>query len=118
MFSQSFFHGSRADLTIGDLIVVGHDSNFRRARPLSWVYFACTLDAAIWGAELAVGDDRQRIYVAEPSGTVFDDLNLTDMFPGNRTMSYRSRLSGFPCGIRTTAPAVRPVRRRRGLAVT
>ena len=92
MFSQSFFHGSRADLCIGDLITAGHVSNFQRARPLSWVYFASTLDAAVWGAELALGDGRQRIYVVEPSGAVFDDPNLTDnKFPGNPTMSYRSR---------------------------
>ena len=92
MFSQSFFHGSRADLKPGNLIVVGHDSNFQRDRPLSWVYFASTLDAAIWGAELAAGDGRQRIYVVEPTGDVSDDPNLTDKkFPGNPTMSYRSR---------------------------
>lgn len=48
-FSQFLYHGTRADLAVGDLITVGHDSNFRRARPLSWLYFASTLDAAIWG---------------------------------------------------------------------
>ena len=51
MFSQSFFHGTRADLKPGDLIVVGYQSNFTETKPLSWVYFAGTLDAAIWGAE-------------------------------------------------------------------
>jgi hypothetical protein len=77
-FAQSFFHGTRADLKPGDLIVVGHRSNFTDAGPLSWVYFAATLDAAIWGAELASGSGRAR--------------NLTDKkFPGNPTMSYRSR---------------------------
>jgi hypothetical protein len=55
MFSQSFFHGTRADLKPSDLIVVGYQSNFTDVKPLSWVYFAATLDAAIWGAELAVG---------------------------------------------------------------
>ena len=48
MFSQSFFHGTRADLKPGDLVVVGHPSNFTDVKPLSWVYFAATLDAAIW----------------------------------------------------------------------
>lgn len=92
MFSQSFFHGTRADLQPGDLIVVGHASNFKRAQPLSWVYFASTLDAAIWGAELAAGDGRQRIYIVEPIGAIFDDPNLTDKkYPGNPTMSFRSR---------------------------
>jgi hypothetical protein len=92
LFAQSFFHGTRADLKPGDLIVVGHRSNFTDAGPLSWVYFAATLDAAIWGAELASGTGRERIYVVEPTGPVEDDPNLTDKkFPGNPTMSYRSR---------------------------
>src|ERR1700733_12626828 len=92
MFSQSFFHGTRADLKPGDLIVVGCQSNFTEAKPLSWVYFAATLDAAIWGAELARGVGQERIYVVEPTGPIVDDPNLTDKkFPGNPTMSYRSR---------------------------
>jgi rifampin ADP-ribosylating transferase len=92
MFIQSFFHGTRADLKPGDLIVVGYRSNFTEAKPLSWVYFAGTLDAAIWGAELANGEGRERIYVVEPTGPVVDDPNLTDKkFPGNPTLSCRSR---------------------------
>ena len=91
-FAQSFFHGTRADLKSGDLIVVGYRSNFTEAEPLSWVYFASTLDAAIWGAELANGEGRERIYVVEPTGPIVDDPNLTDKkFPGNPTLSYRSR---------------------------
>jgi len=92
VFSQSYFHGTRADLKPGDLIVVGCRSNFTDANPLSWVYFTSTLDAAIWGAELAVGPGRERIYVVEPLGSIVDDPNLTDKkFPGNPTRSYRSR---------------------------
>jgi hypothetical protein len=92
MFSQSFFHGTRADLKPGDLIVVGYRSNFTEAKPLSWVYFAATLDAAIWGAELAAGSGQERIYVVEPTGPIVDDPNLTDKkLPGNPTLSYRSR---------------------------
>ncbi|WP_105381990.1 NAD(+)--rifampin ADP-ribosyltransferase [Neorhizobium alkalisoli] len=91
MFVQTFFHGTRADLKPGDQILVGYRSNFI-ADPLSWVYFSATLDAAIWGAELTAGGERQRIYVVEPTGTVEDDPNLTDKrFPGNPTLSYRSR---------------------------
>lgn len=76
----------------GDLIVVGYKSNFTEAKPLSWVYFAGTLDAAIWGAELAAGGGQERIYVVEPTGPIEDDPNLTDKkFPGNPTQSYRSR---------------------------
>jgi Rifampin ADP-ribosyl transferase len=92
MFSKSFFHGTRADLKPGDLFVVGYQSNFTEAMSLSWVYFAGTLDAAIWGAELAAGNGLERIYVVEPTGPIEDDPNLTDKkFPGNPTLSYRSR---------------------------
>lgn len=59
---------------------------------MSWVYLTGTLDAAIWGAELAAGDGRERIYIVEPTGPIVDDPNLTDKkFPGNPTRSYRSR---------------------------
>jgi Rifampin ADP-ribosyl transferase len=92
MFAQSFFHGTKADLKPGDRIEVGHPSNFRDDAALSWCYFAATLDAAIWGAELARGLGRERLYVVEPTGAFEDDPNLTDKrFPGNPTLSYRSR---------------------------
>ncbi|MBN9067304.1 MAG: NAD(+)--rifampin ADP-ribosyltransferase [Rhizobiales bacterium] len=92
VFSRSFFHGTRADLEPGDLIAIGYRSNFLEGKSLSWVYFADTLDAAIWGAELAAGNGPGRIYVVEPTGPIEDDPNLTDKkFPGNPTMSYRSR---------------------------
>ncbi|MHB0951029.1 MAG: NAD(+)--rifampin ADP-ribosyltransferase [Allorhizobium sp.] len=92
IFTRQFFHGTRANLEPGDLIVVGYQSNFTEAKPLSWVYFSGTLDAAIWGAELAAGSGRERIYVVEPTGPIEDDPNLTDKkFPGNPTLSYRSR---------------------------
>lgn len=49
------------------------------------------MDAAIWGAELAYGEGRERIYLVEPTGTIEDDPDLTDRkFPGNPTKSYRS----------------------------
>lgn len=92
MFARQYFHGTRADLNIGDLIVVGHPSNFIDGGSLSWVYFTGTLDAAIWGAELSAGQAPERIYVVEPTGPIMDDPNLTDKkFPGNPTLSYRSR---------------------------
>ena len=92
VFARQFFHGTRADLEPEDLIVVGHKSNFAEAKPLSWVYFTATMDAAIWGAELSVGSGHERIYVVEPTGPIEDDPNLTDKrFPGNPTLSYRSR---------------------------
>jgi hypothetical protein len=92
MFSRQYFHGTKANLEPGDMIAVGWKSNFREAEGLSWVYFTGTLDAAIWGAELATGDGRERIYVVEPTGNIEDDPNLTDKrFPGNPTQSYRSK---------------------------
>ena len=91
-FRQQFFHGTRADLQHGDLIVAGFKSNYGEGKILSWVYCTGTLDAAIWGAELAAGSGPERIYVVEPIGPVVDDPNLTDKkFPGNPTLSYRSR---------------------------
>lgn len=89
---QLFYHGTRADLKAGDLITAGYSSNYGARKLTSWVYLTGTLDAAIWGAELAVGDGRQRIYIVEPTGPIVDDPNLTDKkFPGNPTRSYRSR---------------------------
>jgi len=86
-----FYHGTRADLRPGDLIAPGHASNYGAQRA-SWVYFSGMLEAAIWGAELALGDGRERIYLVEPTEALVDDPNLTDKnFPGNVTCSYRSR---------------------------
>ena len=86
-----FYHGTRADLSLGDLLAPGFTSNYVD-RKLSWIYFSGTLDAAIWGCELAKGEGRERIYIVEPTGAFEDDPNLTDKrFPGNPTQSYRSQ---------------------------
>ena len=86
-----YYHGTRADLKTGDLLAPGWTSNYAE-RALSWIYFSASLDAAIWGCELAKGTGRQRIYIVEPTGEFVDDPNLTDKrFPGNPTSSYRSR---------------------------
>ena len=77
-FRQSFFHGTKADLKLGDLIAPGCNSNYGAQARAGWVYFTSTLDAAIWGAELAAGDGRERIYIVEPTGPIVDDPNLTD----------------------------------------
>lgn len=90
--SQSYYHGTKADLNLGDLIGPGHASNYGEKKPGNFVYLSATLDAATWGAELAVGAGRGRIYIVEPTGSIEDDPNLTNKrFPGNPTMSYRSR---------------------------
>jgi hypothetical protein len=88
-----FFHGTKADLKPGDLIAPGHPANFGdRDRTTSYVYLTGTLDAAIWGAELTLGEDLGRIYIVEPTGPIENDPNLTDQrYPGNPTRSYRSR---------------------------
>ena len=92
----TFYHGTKADLAVGDLIRPGYGSNFAD-RTLAHIYFSATLEAATWGAELAKGPEGQegsrgRIYTVEPTGPFEDDPNLTDKkFPGNITASYRSR---------------------------
>lgn len=87
-----FLHGTKARLAVGDLLVPGRQSNFEDGRVMNHVYFTATLDAAVWGAELAVGEGRGHIYVVEPQGEFEDDPNVTDRkFPGNPTRSYRSR---------------------------
>ena len=91
-FSQTFFHGTKADLKIGDFIEIGLNSNYGQRKNAIYIYLTSTLDAAIWGAELAFGDGCERIYLVEPTGPIEDDPNLTDKkFPGNPTMSYRSK---------------------------
>ena len=87
-----FFHGTKADRSAGDRLEPGNGSNFGAGRPANFVYLTATLDAAVWGAELALGDGPGRIYVVEPTGAFEDDPNLTDKkFPGNVTRSYRTR---------------------------
>lgn len=91
-FSQTYFHGTKADLKIGDLIETGLNSNYGKNNKAKYIYLTATLDAAIWGAELALGEGRERIYLVEPTGSIEDDPNLTDKkFPGNPTKSYRSQ---------------------------
>jgi rifampin ADP-ribosylating transferase len=86
-----YLHGTKADLAIGELLVPGRESNFQRGRVMNYIYFTATLDAATWGAELAAGDGRGRIYIVEPTGAFEDDPNVTDKkFPGNPTQSFRS----------------------------
>lgn len=87
-----FYHGTKADLKPGDLLKPGYSSNYGAQKKANYVYLTATLDAAVWGAELAAGDGSGRIYRVEPTGAFEDDPNLTDKkFPGNPTRSYRTK---------------------------
>jgi rifampin ADP-ribosylating transferase len=89
---QQFYHGTKAELKPGDLITSGYNSNYGKGKKAAYVYLTATLDAATWGAELALGEGSGRIYIVEPTGPIEDDPNLTDKkFPGNPTKSYRSQ---------------------------
>ena len=85
------YHGTKANLKINDLLEAGYASNFGDREKANYIYLTATLDAAIWGAELAIGEGKGRIYIVEPTGSIDDDPNLTDMrYPGNPTRSYRT----------------------------
>ncbi len=86
-----FFHGTKVELKIGDLLEPQHLSNYQDKKS-NYIYFTATLDAAKWGAELATSISKERIYIVEPLGDFENDPNLTDKkFPGNPTRSYRSK---------------------------
>lgn len=90
-FSRTYFHGTKAELKIWDFIEAGYQSNHGQHKNAKYIFLSATLDAAIWGAELAMGDGPERIYLVEPTGAIEDDPDLTDRkFPGNPTQSYRS----------------------------
>lgn len=90
-FAQTYFHGTKANLQLGDLITPGFNSNYGQQKNAKYIFLSATLDAAIWGAELALGEAKERIYLVEPTGTIENDPDLTDKkFPGNPTQSYRS----------------------------
>lgn len=86
-----FFHGTKAELQLGDLLEPQHLSNYQNQKS-NYIYFTATLDAAKWGAELAASNSKERIYIVEPLGEFENDPNVTDKrFPGNPTRSYRSK---------------------------
>jgi Rifampin ADP-ribosyl transferase len=87
-----FYHGCKADLKTGDLLVPGFMTNYGSGKTSNFIYFSATLEAATWGAELAQGEKPERIYIIEPTAAFENDPNLTDRkFPGNPTRSYRTR---------------------------
>jgi len=86
-----FFHGTKADLQVGDLLTAGYRSNYRPEIVMNHIYCTALRDGAGLAAELAAGDGAPRVYVVEPTGDFENDPNVTDKkFPGNPTRSYRS----------------------------
>jgi len=86
-----FYHGTKADLRVGDLLTAGFRSNYRPEVVMNHVYFTALPDGAGLAAELAPGDAAPRVYLVDPTGEFEDDPNVTDKkFPGNPTRSYRS----------------------------
>lgn len=91
-FVQVYLHGTKTDLKLGDLLIPGYNSNFGEHDNAKYIYFTATLDPAVWGAELAAGENRERIYLVETTGPIEDDPNLTNKkYEGNASMSYRSK---------------------------
>jgi len=87
-----FFHGTKADLRVGDVLMAGFRSNYRPEVVMNHIYFTALPDGAGLAAELAAGEAAPRVYLVEPTGEFENDPNVTDKkFPGNPTRSYRSR---------------------------
>ena len=87
-----FYHGTKADLRIGDLLESGHRSNYKPEVVMNHIYFTALPNGAGLAAALAKGDGRERVYLVQPTADFENDPNVTDKkFPGNPTRSYRSR---------------------------
>lgn len=86
-----FYHGTRADLQVGDLLTAGYGSNYKTELVMNHIYFTALVNGAGLAAALAKGDGRERVYIVEPRGSFENDPNVTDKkFPGNPTRSYRT----------------------------
>jgi hypothetical protein len=104
-----FFHGTKADLAVGDLLTAGFHSNYRPEVVMNHLYFTAVSNGAGLAAELAPGDAPPRVYEVEPTGPFENDPNVTDKkFPGNPTRSYRSaaplRITGEVLGWERLSP--------------
>lgn len=86
-----FYHGTRADLQLGDLLIAGYSSNYQPGLLMNHIYFTALANGAGLAAALANGNGRERVYIVEPTGSFENDPNVTDKkFPGNPTRSYRT----------------------------
>jgi hypothetical protein len=87
-----FYHGTKADLQVGDLLTAGFRSNYKPEIIMNHIYFTALANGAGLAAALAKGDGHERVYIVEPTGPFENDPNVTDKkFPGNPTRSYRSQ---------------------------
>jgi tetratricopeptide (TPR) repeat protein len=87
-----FYHGTKADLQIGDLLVAGNTSNYKSELIMNHIYFTALVNGAGLAAALAKGDGHERVYIVEPTGSFENDPNVTNKkFPGNPTRSYRTQ---------------------------
>jgi tetratricopeptide (TPR) repeat protein len=90
--SGPFYHGTKADLQIGDLLTAGGSSNYKPELKMNHIYFTALANGAGLAAALAKGDGSERVYIVEPTGDFENDPNVTNKkFPGNPTRSYRSQ---------------------------
>lgn len=88
-----FFHGTKANLQVGDFLTAGFRSNYRDSVVMNHIYFTALAKGAALAAEIAKGDGKPRVYIVDPTAEFENDPNVTDKkFPGNPTRSYRSRL--------------------------
>ncbi len=87
-----FYHGTKADLRAGDLLIAGYISNYDDTVVMNHIYFTALPKGAGLAAEMAKGNGKPRVYIIEPTGEFENDPNVTDKkFPGNPTRSYRSK---------------------------
>ena len=87
-----FYHGTKADLQVGDFLTAGYGSNYKSELIMNHIYFTALLNGAGLAAALAKGNGRERVYIVEPTGDFENDPNVTDKkFPGNPTRSYRTQ---------------------------
>ena len=87
-----FYHGTKADMQVGDLLTPGGNSNYKPELKMNHIYFTANANGAGLAAALAKGEGRERVYIIEPTGEFENDPNVTDKkFPGNLTRSYRSQ---------------------------
>ena len=87
-----FYHGTKADLKVGDLLTAGNRSNYQHEIIMNHIYFTALVNGAGLAAALAKGNGRERVYIVEPTGSFENDPNVTDKkFPGNPTRSYRTQ---------------------------